>query len=117
MENAVRGLEPDVIQSLAVWVMSQWWPAKQPFVLALGLRNTQVNSRTALRNLERLGFPSHDLATQGPLPSQPGASAAGVNLEARRFALALAVDLVKGQGRTAGDAIGVADAFLPWLTG
>lgn len=114
--DAVAGLEPDVIYSLAVWVNGRWWPAKQPFVAALGLRPQDVNSRTALRNLERLGFPSHDVATQGLLPSEPGAPGSASDVRARESALRLAVDLLQGRTSAPGDATGVAEQFLRWLT-
>src|SRR5690349_11135970 len=74
VEEAVRSLEPGAIQSLAVSVNGQWWPVKQPFVAAVARKdgniksNTDINSRTALRLLARLGFTTHDTATQGPLP-------------------------------------------------
>jgi hypothetical protein len=117
VEAAVRDLEPDYIQSLAVFVNGEWWPAKQPFVTAIGLRNVNVNSRTALRHLERLGFRIHDKATQGPLPSTEAEPEALDDSELREVALSLAVELVKGQSQQASDALGVAQEFLTWLGG
>lgn len=117
VEVAVRDLEPEVIQSLAVQVNGTWWPAKQPFVAALGLRNTDVNSRTALRNLEHVGFAVHDTATQGPLPDDRAQSAPSGPEELRRVALSLAVELLSGQTRDAKEAVVVADELLKWLTG
>src|SRR4051812_12214461 len=78
VKDAVRALEPGVIQSLAVLVNGRWWPVKQPFVAAIAKKdgniksNTDINSRTAMRLLARLGFRTHDIATQGPLPDTTG---------------------------------------------
>jgi hypothetical protein len=121
VEAAVRSLEPDVIQSLAVYINGRWWPVKQPFVKALApfgkniKDNQDVNSRTALRHLSRLGFPTHDIARQGALPDSPGASAASDSPEDRRLALTLAVELLKGKSSSASDVMGLADQLTSWL--
>ncbi|HEY8870301.1 MAG TPA: hypothetical protein VIM30_13050 [Candidatus Limnocylindrales bacterium] len=115
VEDAVRGLLPDVIQSLAVYVDGRWWPVKQPFVAALKLRNTDVNSRTALRYLERLGFEVHDTVTQGPLPVAPEGKSALRPTEDIRLALTLAVELLKGGTTDVTQVIGIADQFAAWL--
>lgn len=121
VEDAVRSLHPDVIQALAVFVNGRWWPVKQPFVQALVRKggnikdNTDVNSRTALRHLARLGFPTHDIATQGALPEAPGAAVQSGSPEDRRLALSLAVELLKGQSVSASDVTGLADELVGWL--
>src|SRR5262245_43335504 len=114
VKEAVRGLEPGAIQSLAVSVNGRWWPVKQPFVAAVSRKpgnikdNSNINSRTALRLLARLGFPTHDTATQGPLPETTGLRPASISEEDRRLALSLAVELMKGQPKTAPDVTGIA---------
>jgi hypothetical protein len=121
VEDAVRELQPGVIQSLAVFISDRWWPVKQPFVQALARKggnikdNTDVNSRTALRHLARLGFPTHDSATQGPLPAAPGAPVGSRSVEDRRLALSLAVELLKGKSVSASDVTGLADQLSSWL--
>jgi hypothetical protein len=122
VEDAVRSLEPDVIQSLAVFVNGRWWPAKQPFVAAAKRQNkniqnnSHINSRTALRLLSRLGFPTHDTATQGPLPDVPTRGSANLSQADRRLALQLAVQLRGGQPTSAGEVTGLADELAAWLT-
>lgn len=122
VEAAVAPLQPDVIQSLAVYINGKWWPVKQPFVQTLRPKggnirdNSHVNSRTALRHLERLGFPTHDTETQGPLPESPtGVAVAAPNVELRRFALTLAVELRKASSAGPSDVLDVAESFVVWL--
>ena len=121
VKEAVRSLEPEVIQSLAVSVNGRWWPVKQPFVAAVARkdgnikRNTDVNSRTALRLLARLGFRTHDKATQGPLPETAAGPTKSASAEDRRLALSLAVELAKRQPSTADAVTGLADKLADWL--
>ena len=119
VEGAVVGLEPEPIQSLAVKVGGRWWPAKQPFVAALGLRNTDVNSRTAMRNLERLGFESHDMAAMGVLPDlserTPRPGLAGSGEGDRRLAISLATELGAALHFDADVVLETAARFEAWL--
>ena len=114
--SAVNGRDPGPIQSLAVFIDDRWWPVKEPFAYAIARQPRDVNSRTALRQLAKLGFPSHDIGAQGPLPVIPGTSTDDAESDARGLALELAVELLAGQTVKAAEALAVADAFAAWLS-
>ena len=117
VEEALAGKEPERIFDYAVSIHGRWFPPKQAFVTPLGLTNRDVNSRTAFGHLKRLGFPTHDQRSQGPLPDAPdGVVMAGPGREMRERALRLACDLLAGTGASSADATGAADTFLAWLT-
>ncbi len=117
VQDAVQGVEPNVIYDLAVWVNERWYPAKQPFYTALGQTYRDVNSRTALGHLSRLGFPSHDAVTEGPRPDRPNGSAQpAATPEIRRLGLTMAVETAKARGgATAAEVLTVADEYVRWL--
>lgn len=116
VEAALVGKEPERIFDYAIWVDGRWFPPKQAFVTPLGLRNYNVNSRTAFNHLRKLGFQSHDQRSEGPLPDAPGAGPSGVvNRDQRERALKLAVDLLTGTGASAADATRAADDLIEWL--
>lgn len=117
VEGALSGKEPERIFDYAVWVDGRWYPPKQALVTPIGLKNHNVNSRTAYNILRKLGFPHHDQRIGGPLPDAPGDTVErGADTELRKMALKLAVHLMAGGGRPAADAVATADEFLTWLT-
>ena len=117
VEAAMAGKEPERIFDYAVGVHGRWYPPKQAFVTPLGLANRDVNSRMAFGHLKRLGFPTHDQRTAGPLPGAPeDLAVAETDLHLRERALKLACDLMAGTGASAADATGAADTFIAWLS-
>lgn len=116
VEDALRDKEPERTWDLAVWVNGRWYPPKQALVTRIGLTNRDVNSRYAIRQLEKLGFPVHDIKVDGPLPDEPGAGEPPATRgQGRLEALELAVQLLEGTGATADEAITRAEAFQDWL--
>ncbi len=116
VEAALVGKEPERIFAYAIGVDGRWFPPTQAFVTPLGLKNNDVNSRTAFNHLRKLGFQSHDQRSEGPLPDAPGAGLSGaVDRDQRERALRLAVDLLAGTGASAADATSAADDLIEWL--
>jgi hypothetical protein len=120
VETAMAGTNPDPIWDYAVNVGGQWFPPKQAFVTPLGLTNRDVNSRSALGYLKRLGFQTHDRRTDGPLPGSPPmalstSSSDVATSNARQRALELACELLAGTGASAADALRAAEEFISWL--
>jgi hypothetical protein len=56
VENALRGIEPDVVREYAVQIGSKLYPVKQAFSVAVGLDKADFISTEARRHLIRLGF-------------------------------------------------------------
>jgi hypothetical protein len=56
VERAMKGIEPEAIQSHAVIVGGVWYPVKQVFARATGLDRLDFTSAVARRHLGRLGF-------------------------------------------------------------
>ena len=116
VEQALKGSDPERVWDLAVWVDGAWYPPKQALVKPIGLTNRDINSRFAVRQLAKLGFPIHDAKVDGPLPDEPGASPSASTTD-RAEAMRLAVQLLAGTGATAGDAIAAADEIGDWIAG
>lgn len=117
VEQALAARQPERIYELAVRVGDRWFPPKQALVTPIGLTNHHVNSHYAVNQLRKLGFVSHDLKSDGPLPegSDAGSKVAERDGETREVALELAVGLLAGTGASAADATAAAEAFLAWL--
>ena len=114
----MRDVELEIIYDLAIGVNGRWYPAKQPFIAALGLGSQEANSRTALRHLIRLGFPKHDRAVEGPLPANPGAEPSrAIAQDVRRTALAMAIEAAKARGgsTTEEDEFAAAEEYATWI--
>jgi hypothetical protein len=118
VEADLAGEEPEVVQQLAAWVNTRWFPVKQ--VIRKTLR-INPNSRIAFNHLKAAGVPVHDSKADGPLPPRPptlvtspaaSASPAG----SRREALDITVELLKGTpGLTAAQVIACAEDLDAWL--
>ncbi len=100
VEKALMKLEPDPIQQLAVSVVGRWWPVKQAYGAALGMGNSDFNSRRAFDILRRLGFPVRDVKVNGAL-TQGSATLTGQAPVTRRASLTLAVALSATSARPA----------------
>jgi hypothetical protein len=79
VRTAVRGRAPDEVREHWVDVDSVHWPPKQVFALATGLDRGAFTSHTALRQLQRLGFPtsgwgSSNRGATGPAQLTPSAA-------------------------------------------
>jgi uncharacterized protein DUF6884/GIY-YIG catalytic domain-containing protein len=76
VRTAVRGCTPDEVREHWVDVDGVPWPPKQVFAVATGLDRSKFTSHTALRQLQRLGFPTSDWGsssrgTTGPAQRTP----------------------------------------------
>jgi hypothetical protein len=115
VEEALDGIDPEVVWDLAVWVNDRWYPVKQALVAPFkDLGNRDINSRFAWRILRKLGLRLHDKKADGPLPEKPGMTLAA-DAETHRLALALAAEIHRGTAASADTVIVAAEALEKWL--
>jgi hypothetical protein len=115
VEDALEGVDPEIVWDLSVDVHGVEFPVKQAFVTPLGLTNRQTNSRFAWRILRKLGLPVRDKKADGPLPPKAGTTSAA-DAESHRLALALAAEVHRGSGASTDIVIAAAEAFESWLS-
>jgi hypothetical protein len=117
VRERLRDETPRVIRDHAVEVEGRWFPVRQAFALPLDRNPAHVNTHVAKRQLERLGFKTHHLKFDGPLPlSGATEMPASSTREDRVAVLQLAVAVHRGAATTADEVIATAESFEDWLS-
>jgi hypothetical protein len=115
VRERLRDESPRVIRDHAVEIEGQWFPVRQAFALPLDRNPAHVNTHVAKRQLERLGFRTHHVKFDGPLPPLGGSQPMTSGREDRLGVLELAVEVHTGLGTGAEDILALAEAFEDWL--
>lgn len=112
VEDRLRGVPPERIQQLAAFIGGQWYPVRQALGAALERSPQSLNSGRSFGLMTRLGFQTHDMRSDGPLPAHQPVQhpSQGARLEALRLAVQASA------GKEAPErVVEIADQFMVWL--
>ncbi len=117
VKKRMRSESANIIRDHAVLIEGRWFPVRQAFALPLDRNPARVNTHVAKRQLERLGFKTHHVKFDGPVPIAGDPTGRRSASRADRLeVLALAVRIHCGTSIRADEVIRVAESFEDWVS-